>query len=145
MLKTFLNIWQSGNLLYEGIPLEIDEVPYSFLRTLFYSEPIPSGFGLACVTEREENIQFNKAMSRPLFHETSGLLGWEFYLGFIRLLFFIQGPVNSIPRKNDNGKGLIFHPSAIIVRQGGNQREVHLGWPENNAFIVEVNDDLLQE
>lgn len=139
MLKTLLSMAYSGNLHFNGTPLEIQE-PLPLLNTLFLGEPLPEGTGLAFVTEEVTSIQSNRIMWGPLFHEAVGLLGCELYFSFARMLLFIRGPVPNLPHVEGQQKGLIYHPSGILVKYKDEHREIHLGWPENNAFVVEVGE-----
>lgn len=141
MLKLLCGIGFSGNLMNNGIPLPPVEPHPDFLRTLFYAQPIPEGFGLACILEEQDSILSNRIMWRPLIHELAGLMGCEFYFSFMRLVLFIQGPIESIAYIKGTQNGLIYHPSVIVVKQGKEHREVHLGWPSSKAFVIEVNEN----
>lgn len=140
MLKTLCGMAFSGNLRVDGVPLLPEEPHPIFLQTLFYRRAIPQGFGLALVLEEVDRASWNRIIWRPLFHRATGLLGCELYFAFMRVMFFIQGPVPNLQFVKGQSNGVIYHPSCIIIKHGDTHREVHLGWPENAEFVVELED-----
>jgi hypothetical protein len=139
MLKVFCGLIYTGNVRHNYAHFPKSEINSEFLQTLFYSKSIPEGCGLIYVLETDENLILRKLEWEAMVHEAHGIVGFDFRIGYFRLILsFI--PVQDSQYIPGKQKGLRYHPETIIIKEGGDQREVHFGWQNGKVVILEVDE-----
>jgi len=139
MLKLYCGFLSSGVMTYRGKPMPKAFPSEEFLNTLFYRKPIPPGRGLLCVLEKKSEYRDGMIRWRPLMHQQFGLIGFDFGIEYIRLMFSF-GPVSDTDNETIRTKGLRYHPNSIIVKGRDVYRELHFGWPEGGNVTINLYD-----
>lgn len=134
MLKVYCGLLFSGIFIHDGIPIEKRVPGLDFLNTIFYKQDIPEGRGLLFNLSKEVQTRPGEIQWSALVHDGS-IIGFQIKIEFFNMIFSF-GPVQDYKNETETSRGMLYHPSAIIINSRDENREIHLGWPEGTPLLI---------